>query len=186
MFSRNPLLAAAATLLGGCAATMDVVPDAERVQGPQPTTSLVYFVRPEVFGGTDSAMLFDGETYIGTLDENRHIAYLTSPGKHRFAVVSEAADFMEAELAPGKTYYARVRRRFGVVDERFSFDPQTDSISIRKTQRLVEQTPEVRPNDVGRKEVRLLEKRIRYGMWRYWQEWEKKPRKQELPIYSGR
>ena len=38
-------------------------------------------------------------------------------------VISEAADFMEAKLAPGKTYYAVVTPRMGAWKARFSLWP---------------------------------------------------------------
>lgn len=40
-------------------------------------------------------------------------------------VVSEAADFMDAELETGKTYYALVTPRLGVWKARFSLRPMT-------------------------------------------------------------
>ena len=52
------------------------------------------------------------------------IAYPAAPGRHRFMVVSEAADFMDADLAPGKTYYTVVAPRIGMWKARFSLYPR--------------------------------------------------------------
>lgn len=73
------------------------------------------------------ASLYDvtgGKTqFIGIMANGTKIAYPTVPGHRVFMVVSEAADFLEADLAPGKTYYAMVTPRMGLWKARFSLWP---------------------------------------------------------------
>jgi hypothetical protein len=86
-------------------------------------TALVFFTRPSSYGGAIQATIYDGDTYIGTVSGGTHVAYQATPGTHLFMVVGESADFMSAELLPGKTYYAGVHARMGVWKARFSFVP---------------------------------------------------------------
>jgi len=65
-------------------------------------------------------------------------------------VVSESADYMSADLAPNRTYYALVTPRFGIVRERFSLcagqqgreNTCQDAQNCLKDCRLVENTQE--------------------------------------------
>jgi len=85
------------------------------------------FLRPSSFGGAIQASLFDitgDETrFIGVSSTGTQVVHDVAPGHHRFMVVSEAADFMEAELSPGQTYYAVVTPRMGAWKARFSLWP---------------------------------------------------------------
>jgi hypothetical protein len=89
--------------------------------------SMVVFMRSSFVGGAISASVFDvsgAETkFIGIVNNGTKVAYPLKPGKHTFMVVSEAADFMEATVAPGRTYYAMVTPRMGMWKARFSFRP---------------------------------------------------------------
>jgi hypothetical protein len=51
------------------------------------------------------------------------MVYDVPPGPRKFMVYSEAADFMDAKLAPGKTYYSVVAPRMGAWKARFSLWP---------------------------------------------------------------
>jgi hypothetical protein len=172
--------------LSGCSIQhTETVPAASRVLTPPPGASLIFFVRPERFGGSDICFLWDDAWYVGTLKEDEHIAYVTKPGLHLFAVTSEAADFMEAELLPDRTYYAIVRRRFGLVHERFSFIPAADTEKIREAKKIVAGTPQVRPNQKGlawERGKRETHARLRM---RFFPMWEGKSERIGLPASAG-
>lgn len=113
-------------LLVGCASSLmrksgagPSAVETERVQ--------VIFMRPSNFGGAIQASVFDlrpdSNQFVGIVSSGTKVAYLTDPGQHRFMVIGENADFMEATLAPGKTYYALVTPRFGWWKARFSLRP---------------------------------------------------------------
>jgi hypothetical protein len=89
--------------------------------------SMMVFMRSSFVGSAISASVFDvsgPETkFIGIVNNGTKIAYPVKPGKHVFMVVSEAADFLEADVAAGKTYYAMVTPRMGMWKARFSFRP---------------------------------------------------------------
>ncbi len=84
-------------------------------------------MRSSIHGMVDNASIYDitGDKleFIGIISNGTKIPYTTSPGKHTFMVVSEAADFMESDLASGKTYYSMVTARSGFMMWRFSFRP---------------------------------------------------------------
>jgi hypothetical protein len=90
--------------------------------------SKVVFLRATNFGGAIAASVFDvtdaGEPkFIGIINRGNKLAYPVKPGLYTFMVVSEAADFMQATVAGGRTYYALVTPRMGVWKARFSFKP---------------------------------------------------------------
>ena len=89
--------------------------------------AMLVIMRPSYVGGAIAASVYDisGEQtqLIGVLGPKDKIAYQVEPGQHRFMVVAENADFMEATLDAGKTYYAVLRARPGVWKARFSLLP---------------------------------------------------------------
>lgn len=182
------ILIACALALGGClpVSRMQPVDWDTRIQKPPPGASLVYFVRPPVSSESDSAVVMDDDIYVGTLDERAHLAYVTKPGKHLFVVVSEAADFMEADLEPDKTYYASVRRRMGVWEERFSFIAHVDPASVDAARKLVNTTPQVRSSEAGDKWFEQNNGRVLRIKDRYLRVWETNKSKQVLTTAGGR
>ena len=89
--------------------------------------AMLVIMRPSFYGGAIAASVYDitgGQTrLIGVLGPKDKIAYPVDAGAHRFMVVAENADFMEATLDAGKTYYAVVRARPGVWKARVSLLP---------------------------------------------------------------
>jgi hypothetical protein len=90
--------------------------------------SKVVFLRATNLGGSIAASVFDvteagAPKFIGIINRGNKLAYPVKPGLYTFMVVSEAADFMQATVIGGKTYYALVTPRIGVLVARFSFKP---------------------------------------------------------------
>ena len=123
--------------LVGCASIpMDVVPD-QTIQKPTASQSQVVFMRSSFLGSAIAATLYevrDNKTeFIGILNNGTKIALKTTPGEHLYMVVSEAADFMEADLAPGKTHYSLITPRMGAWKARFSMWPISRNPSAEYT-----------------------------------------------------
>ena len=114
-------------LFYGCASNPMLVAQNQAIEPPAANESQVVFLRSSFLGAAINASLYevteDATKYIGIISNGVKIAYKTAPGKRRFMVVSEAADFMEAELLPGKTYYSVVTPRMGTWKARFSLWP---------------------------------------------------------------
>ena len=93
----------------------------------QSSETTVVFLRSSFVGsaiGTSIYEVTNGETrFIGILKNKKRINYKTVAGKHTFMVVSEAADFMEADVISGKTYYSIITPRPGAWKARFSIFP---------------------------------------------------------------
>ena len=121
------LLIASTLALAGCASTPMKEASTQTIPQARADESQVVFMRSSFLGSAISASLYDvskGEPkFIGIIDNGTKIAYPSEPGKRVFMVVSEAADFMEANLQPGKTYYSLVTPRMGMWKARFSLWP---------------------------------------------------------------
>lgn len=110
----------------GCATpNMDFSQSANTTITVSQEKALIYFIRPKELGFLINAAVYDGEDFIGFVPYSQKLPYFAAPGQHRFMVVSEAADFMDADLLPNKTYYAEVDPRMGVWRARFSLLPIT-------------------------------------------------------------
>lgn len=127
----KPILLVAASLLavflGGCVATSPLMTKSSVVPQPSADKALVIFMRPSRFGGAIQASVYDEDNgkddFIGVTSAKTKVAYEATPGNHLFMVVGENADFMNADLQAGKTYYVLVSPRMGMWKARFSLLP---------------------------------------------------------------
>ena len=90
--------------------------------------SKVVFLRATNFGGASAASVFDvseagAPRFIGIINRGNKLAYPVKAGLYTFMVVSDAADFMQATVIGGRTYYALVMPRMGASKALFSFKP---------------------------------------------------------------
>ena len=116
--------------LVGCAgssAHMRDVPDGRDTFAPETGKALVVFMRPSGMGFAVQSSVFDitsGEPdLVGIVSAKTKVAYSTDPGQHRFMVIGESADFMDANVQEGLTYYSLVTPRMGFWKARFSLKP---------------------------------------------------------------
>src|SRR5262245_30695831 len=68
------------------------------LEPPQPDKALVVFARPGRMAGYVASVVYDEQEIVAVLMDETYAAYQATPGKHRFMVVSEAADFMDGDL----------------------------------------------------------------------------------------
>jgi len=105
-----------AMLGSGCASVMRDAPS-QTVSTPASDKVKVVFMRSSMVAAAIGCDLFEvvnGELrFIGQLPTGNKVAYETTPGKKVFMAYGTAADFMLADLAPGKTYYSIVRPNWG-------------------------------------------------------------------------
>jgi hypothetical protein len=118
----------AATLFAtGCASNRMIDAPEQDLITPPTDKAQVIFLRSSFVGSAIQSVIYDatdgGTEFIGILSNGKMLSYTVDPGKHLFMVVSEAADFMEANLVGGKTYYAIVTPRMGAWKARFSVSP---------------------------------------------------------------
>lgn len=173
------------TLLAGCATTkMAEAPDQTIDPLTDESRARVVFLRSSFVGSAIQATLFDvtrdNPEFIGILSSGMRLAHEVDAGKNVFMVVSEAADFMEADLSGGLTYYAVVTPRMGAWRARFSlwpvrngqpgeFDLTTNKfLNLLEGTRLMNNTPDSEQWFVENSDS------VRDKQRRYWEVWERK------------
>lgn len=178
------ILISAGLALTGCASVPMKAVDPQTVQTVASDTARVVFMRSSFVGSAISASLYDvtqGEPqFIGIIENGTKIDYDTKPGARVFMVIAESADFMKADLSPGKTYHAMVTPRMGVWKARFSLRPvRADGTTDFNTQskdfsswvsgtRYVENSPEA----IRWFEGNLDSIKAKQNEW--WPEWNQK------------
>jgi hypothetical protein len=174
--------------LASCASSrMTNISEPAYVATPRPDQATIVFLRPSTLGFAVQSSVFDvtdnTPIFVGIVSSKKKIALSTTPGQHRFMVISEAADFMDAELAAGKTYYALVAPRFGMMKARFSLRPMPadspDLAGYLEDTSWVDNTPASQQWAKGSLPS-ILEKKAQYIG-----EWEAKPDKPILHASDG-
>jgi hypothetical protein len=174
--------------LASCASSrMADIPEPAYVSAPRADQATIVFLRPSTFGFAIQSAVFDvtekPPTFVGIVSAGKKIGMSTTPGQHRFMVVSEAADFMDAELNAGKTYYALVTPRMGMWRARFSLRPapadSPDLAGYLKDTNWVENTADSQAWAKSNLDSVLAKKAEYIG------EWEAKPDKPILHAGDG-
>ena len=162
------------------AAPAKLTPTSTAVAPPE-APSRVVFMRVSKQSSATNALLFDvtepgDPKLIGNVQPASKLTYALKPGLYTFMVLGDTAEFMQATIVGGKTYYALVIPRGGAT--RFSVEP-------------------IRQNEIGGKEfagwdkgtktttgatapydkAAAAEKRVRH-----WQEWSKKSETQRAEL----
>jgi len=146
----------------------------------------IVFMRSSFVGSMIKASVYDvtgGETrFLGILKNKERLEHKTSPGKHTYMVVSEAADFMEAEVDAGKTYYSIIVVRSGAWKARFSMYPiRNDGTSEYNTDtddfaKWMNKTKVVTVTDKDREWYKKHKESVEEKKTKYWEKWlEKSP-----------
>ena len=146
--------------LVGCGGGAQMTPSGEAPVIRQ-GESMVVFMRPSGFGGAIAASVFDvsgpDNKFVGIVNAGTKVAYPVAPGQYTFMVVSESADFLQATVASGNTYYALVTPRVGVWKARFSFRPvrrlELDGNEFALWSGAAPQFMSTAPEEIGRAHV---------------------------------
>ena len=92
-----------------------------------PNEATVVFLRPSSLGGAIQSTVYDvtngKTTFGGVVSAKTQVGMSLPAGEHQLMVVGESADFLDATLLAGKTYYVLVTPRMGVWKARFSLIP---------------------------------------------------------------
>jgi hypothetical protein len=100
--------------LVGCAGSSKYMVKAEPpTAAPPPDKSMVYFLRPSGLGFAINFQIWDRDRFIGLSQAQSYFAYLCAPGQHLFIGIAENKVAVEAELAPGLSYYVITEPRMG-------------------------------------------------------------------------
>jgi hypothetical protein len=138
--------------------------------------AIVYFIRPSSLGFKVHAAVYDDEKFIGIMPYNQKLPYLAKPGEHLFMVVSEAADFLKADLLPGKTYYIKVMPRMGAWRARFSLAPVTKvDYANPEIQKWIKDARLIQNNDDAYKWAKENHPSVLNKKKAYFEKWVSKP-----------
>jgi hypothetical protein len=105
------ILAITSVLLVSCAGYTKYMTETDERLQPDKGHAVVVFMRPYMFvGGGRNLAVMDGDAAIGNLPIETQFEYLASPGKHVFFAGAAGMPIgsVNADLAPGKTYYVIV------------------------------------------------------------------------------
>ncbi len=128
---QTALLALLLTATPVFAKKAQMVPAAEQNPLPAEGKALVVFFRASAYGAAIASSGYDAPdgntTFLGIVRYKDKVAVQMVPGQHRFMVIAENADFIDAELEAGKTYYVLISPRMGMWKARFSLFPIHDT-----------------------------------------------------------
>jgi hypothetical protein len=175
-------------MLAGCAIRSDLMSpadaDASAVR-PEPGKALVVFVRPGRLAGAVQAVVYDGDALVGVCSADTAIAYQTEPGQHLFMVVSEAVDFLDSMLLPGKSYFVEVVPRSGWWRARFSLHPIEAKRSGKRLSQWLRSVRLVDLNDAGRQWGRENDPSVTEKKAEYLPRWRAKSDDERPALWPG-
>lgn len=142
--------------------------------------ALVYFVRPQFLGFAINAAVYDGDKFIGIVPYDQKLPYIADPGAHTFMVISEAADFMAADLVAGKTYYAQVMPRMGAWKARFSLDPISKAeFATPEIRQKIDAAPVIENKPAAYKWAEDNKASVLQKKAEFWAKWSEKDKSQQ-------
>ncbi len=180
------LLFAVVVFITGCASSGQMVKSANQALTNAPADhAQVVFMRSSFVGAAISASVFEVTSgtpeFLGLVEDDTKIVVNATPGKHIYMVVSEAADFLEAEVVAGKTYYSVVTPRMGAWKARFSLWPVVNtsgkefSWDDKAVQKMVAKTVLFENTEKSKKWAQDNNADIVAKYKEYWQVWQQKP-----------
>jgi hypothetical protein len=111
-------------VLAGCAGTSKyMVQTAPPTVSPPQEKSMVYFLRPSGLKFLTNFEIWDREQFIGLSQAKSYFAYVCDPGKHLFIGIAENNVAVDADLAPGRSYYIINEPRLGGWKSRIAMLP---------------------------------------------------------------
>lgn len=158
--------------LCSCASSlMTTVPSGDALPNFGPDKALVNFIRASGLGGAVQSVLYDGEKYIGTISAGTRVSYQAEAGSHLFMVTGDSADFMMAELLPGKEYYCVISAYPGFT-YRFAFRPINGQVPQNKIDAWLDKAREVEINEKGEMWAENNEGRASKFKEKYFPKWK--------------
>jgi hypothetical protein len=163
----------------------------QAVAAPPAGKASIVFLRPSMLGYAIASSVFElrpaGDVFIGHVPAKKKLVHHVAPGPVRFMVVSEAADFMQADLEAGKTYYALVTPRMGLWRARFSLRPVTaPELGGKEFQEWFDECTWVETTDEARDWARRNAPSVEEKKVEYLKKWEPRTDKPALKGSDGR
>ena len=174
----------------GCAGKtkyMRDVTDPNVNYAPGSNEAVVVFMRPSTFAYAIQSSVFDVTTkenqLVGIISAKKKVAYRAKPGKYMFMVLGESADFMQAELEAGKTYYSTINPRMGAWKARFSLGAIHKDIDQAKLNAWKNGCSWVETTDTTYKWAEQNAPSIQSKRGAYFEKWNNKPDSGKPTLY---
>lgn len=142
-----------ALVLVGCAGQQVnfTQPAADAINQPSERKALIYFFRAADDGSQQTAHIFEGSNYIGSLKAGEHFTYTVNNERHVFMVTGDNADIMSSRISPNKTYYVRIQPKAKWFQQNVYFAPYSMLDPAKQTQveQWLEHTTAVEANEAA-------------------------------------
>jgi hypothetical protein len=155
---------------------------------PGDDEAVIVFARPPNMGAAVHSSVFEcwdeeRSQLVGLVGDGQMLAYRTTPGEHLFMVVSEAADFMHANLEVGHVYYVLVKPRWGVGRARFSLEP-VHSADRPKLKSWLDRTYWIENTPASQRWAQQNATDIENKRSEYYRPWRRKPSQARPTLYA--
>ncbi len=181
-FASLALLSLSVCLLIGCAGGVKHMNPAQEPLNLTVASdkATILFLRPSKMAFKVQSVVYDVSTetneIIGIVPAKGKVLHETTPGKHLYMVVSENADFLQADLAPGKLYYILIRPRMGNWRARFSLSTvDHEKAASAEFQKWLSDCQPLEANDETRQWAAENEASVNKKRAGYFRKWQAKP-----------
>lgn len=155
---------------------------------PGDDEAVIVFARPPDMGAAVHSSVFEcwdeeRSQLVGLVGDGQMLAYRTTPGEHLFMVVSEAADFMHADLQAGNVYYVLVKPHWGVGRARFSLEPVHEA-DRPKLKGWLDRTYWIENTPASQRWAQQNATDIEDKRSQYYRPWRRKPSNERPTLYA--
>jgi hypothetical protein len=153
------------------------------VPAPEPGEAVIVFIRASKLGGAIAATVYErgddgAAAFITAAYPDTYMVHKVAPGKHIFAVVSEAADFIEVDAAAGKIYPIMVTPRVGAWKARFSLASAAPGTEFwDRVKGWLDESSRVTPNETAPIWFDQNRSSVMAKFEKFWPKWTAKPDK---------
>lgn len=117
----------------------------DELEPPAPGKSVIYIARTTPYGANFNFTYLDSATLLGRCAGPAYIRYECDPGHHVIWARAENRDYVEAELAPDKTYFILATVGVGMVTVQVDLVPINPSKDLKEMERIFKLIAKQRP-----------------------------------------
>ncbi|MFM9052064.1 MAG: hypothetical protein ACKOKF_07080, partial [Bacteroidota bacterium] len=115
------------------------------IEPPVPGKSVVYIVRPSIYGAAMNFTYLDSAILLGRCPGPSYIRYECDPGHHLIWARAENRDYVEAELAQDKVYFILAYVGTGMIKAQVDLIPVNPSRDSKEMERIMKLINKQRP-----------------------------------------
>jgi len=130
MTMASVLIAAIAPQAASAAPAEAVKEDAATIRIPAPPAGkgqIVFYRKGGIGGSAVACSVFEGGTKVSSLGGGRYFIVVAEPGRHEYAVKTEATDRLALEVESDETQFASCKIKMGIMVGRPDIRPATEA-----------------------------------------------------------